>query len=535
MTERFDVVVIGSGFGGSVLAYRLASKGHSVVVLERGREWHTDEYPRKPGDAWFYDPDEPERQSGWLDFRIFDDMMVAQGAGVGGGSLIYANISVDAPEHIFDRGWPAEITYPELRPYYRRVESVLEPTPVPQGQATRRFRLVQEAAERIGAGGRFQALPLAVRFDDEWPRDSADPFNRDNTVWSDNRFGVTQGTCVHCGNCDVGCRVQAKNTLDLNYLAGARQNGADIRPLHVVDVVRPAAGSGYSVAFRAVNLESRNSVAGEIQAGAVVFAAGSIGSTELLLRCRDQYRTLPGLSSYLGRNWSSNGDFLTPAFYENRDVFPSQGPTISAAIDFLDGSEDGEQFFIEDGGFPNILHNLREARLRRKLTPRKLKAALRLLRASRKDAALSNVMPWFAQGIDAADGRLSLKRSWWRRKRYRLKLDWDISASEGVIEAIIAMHERLTDATGPATTLVSPTWRVARNLVTPHPLGGCNMGPDRYRGVVDHLGQVYDYPGLYVVDGAIIPEAIGRNPSKTIAALAERIADHFPDPGSRTQ
>lgn len=535
MKQHYDIVVVGSGFGGSVMAYRLAQKQYDVLVLERGRRWQPDDYPRELSDPWIFDPDEPEKQHGWLDLRIFDDMMVAQGAGVGGGSLIYANISVDAPEFIFERGWPEEINFAELARYYARVEAVLEPATVPLGQATRRFRLMQEAAEAIGEADRFQALPLAVRFDEAWSYDRDDPFNRNNSNPSPNQFGRMQGTCVHCGNCDIGCRVQAKNTLDLNYLAGAEDAGVDIEPLHVVEKITPGGPGQYYVHYQRIDSETESKVEGHVSASNVVLAAGSLGSTELLLRCRDQYRTLPELSSYLGRNWSSNGDFLTPATYENRDINPTQGPTISAAIDFLDGSQDGARFFVEDGGFPNVLHNYFEEKLRRKLPPWKFRKAARELRRKRKnDPLLSSVMPWFAQGIDAADGRLYLARKWFSRKRRKLALDWDITDSEAVIEGIIAMHERLTEATGPANTWQAPTWRFARDLVTPHPLGGCNMGRDRYHGVVDHVGRVFDYPGLYVVDGAIVPEAIGRNPSKTIAALAERCADHFPEKGSQS-
>ncbi len=140
---------------------------------------------------------------------------------------------------------------------------------------------------------------------------------------------------------------------------------------------------------------------------------------------------------------------------------------------------------------------------------------------------LGNLMPWFAQGIDAADGRLYLGRYWYAPWRRRLKLDWEIDRSEPVIKAIVDMHKRLAAATR-GKTWVPPTWSILKNLVTPHPLGGCNMGTTAANGVVDQRGEVFGYPGLYVADGAIVPEAVGLNPSKTIAALAERIAELIP-------
>ena len=228
----------------------------------------------------------------------------------------------------------------------------------------------------------------------------------------------------------------------------------------------------------------------------------------------------------MGQNWSSNGDFLTPAFYKNRDISPTQGPTITSAIDFLDGSVDSEQFFIEDGGFPDLLGNYLEEKLNSKKTKnRKYRILLKALEGVvRLRDPLSNVMPWFAQGIDAADGRLYLGRPWYMPWRKKLKLDWDIERSKSCIDAIVNMHKRLAEATG-GDPWVPPTWTILRNLVTPHPLGGCNMGTTEANGVVNHFGEVFGCANLYVADGAIIPEAVGLNPSKTIAALAERIAD----------
>ena len=136
---------------------------------------------------------------------------------------------------------------------------------------------------------------------------------------------------------------------------------------------------------------------------------------------------------------------------------------------------------------------------------------------------LGNVMPWFGQSMDAADGRLYLERTWYAPWRRELKLDWDVTRSESTIDAMVRMHERPSAATG-GEPKVPPTWSILKNLITPHPLGGCNMGTTRSDGVVDHKGEVFGYPGLYVADGAIVPRAVGLNPSRTIAALAERIA-----------
>ena len=522
MSGAFDVIVIGSGFGGAVSACRLAAKGMKVLVLERGRRWHPEDYPRDLDDAWIWDQDEPHRQNGWIDLRLFDDMIVAQGAGVGGGSLIYANVVIEPKREIFDQGWPAEVTFDELRPYYDQVTEMMRLQTIPEGQLTERYKLMREAAIATGYGERFKPVPLAVTFNEEWSYDLPDPFNNGHSKRWTNPQGRKQGTCVHCGNCDIGCQVNAKNTLDLNYLAAAENDGAEIRPLHMVRFIEPVDG-GYRVHYD--RLENNRRVRGTESASRVILAAGSLGSTEILLRSRDQYRTLPGLSRFLGRNWSSNGDFLTPAFHDDRKVSPTHGPTITCAIDFLDGSVDAEQFFIEDGGFPSLVRNyVLELLENPPKNPRGRVLVEALGKIARMEDPLSNLMPWFAQGIDAADGRLYLGRYWYAPWRRKLKLDWEIDRSEAVIDAIVRMHKRLAEATG-GDPWVPPTWSLLRNLVTPHPLGGCNMGTTAANGVVDHRGEVFGYRNLFVADGAIVPEAVGLNPSKTIAALAERSAD----------
>lgn len=525
MSTRFGVIVIGSGFGGAVTACRLAEKGMKVLVLERGRRWDPKDYPRGPGDAWIYDPDEPHKQNGWIDLRVFPDMVVVQGAGVGGGSLIYANVSVEPKKEIFNQGWPPEITYDELRPYYDKVGKMLNLQVIPDSQLTERYKLMKEAAEKLGYGDRFQKVPVAVTFDPEWNYALDDCFNVKHSKEWVNAQGQKQGTCVHLGNCDIGCDVKAKNTLDLNYIPQAEKHGAEFRPLHFVRYIEPTNG-GYRVHFD--RLDGKRRIRGSEEATRVVLAAGSLNSTEILLRCRDQYKTLPKLSPFLGRNWSSNGDFLTPAFHKDRRVSPTQGPTISSAIDFLDGVFENQQFFIEDGGFPDIVGNYLEEKVNqgiRRFRNRKFSIILRAVGEVLRDRdPLRTTMPWFAQGIDAANGRLYLGRVWYAPWKRKLKLDWDIDRSEAVINAIVNMHKKLARATG-GDPWVPPTWKYLKNLVTPHPLGGCNLGTTIATGVVDHRGEVFNYPNLFVADGAIVPEAVGLNPSKTIAALAERIAD----------
>jgi cholesterol oxidase len=514
----FDAIVIGSGFGGAVSACRLAQAGMKVLVLERGRRWTPQTYPREPGDAWLWNQDQPHLLNGWADLRTFSDMWVATGAGVGGGSLIYANISVEAKPDAFKRGWPPGITHEVLQPYYERVGHMLDLQEVPDNQVSARFKLMQEGAQKCGWGGRFRKLPLAVSFNPEWHEGLPDARNPRHSVTFTNAHGRTQGTCVQCGDCDIGCQVSAKNTLDLNYLAVAEDHGAEIRPLHLVMSLEPS-GSGWRVHADKLDGGKRERVT--LSAQRVILGAGSIGSTELLLRCRDEFRTLPKLSPRLGQNWAFNGDFVTPTFFKGRKVSPSHGVTISCAIDLLDGAAGGQALFIEDGGVPGLAADFIRRRMG-KVHFGKLrhfwKEVGQLVDA---DDPLSNMMPWFGQAVDPGDGRMYLGRLWYAPWRRTLKMDWNYQRSEAVVNAMVAVHQQLSAATG-GEPWIPPTWTTLKNLVTPHPLGGCNMGVTAADGVVDGYGKVFGYENLHVMDGAAIPQALGLNPSRTIAALAER-------------
>ncbi|MFP1684532.1 GMC oxidoreductase [Alloalcanivorax sp. C16-1] len=520
--ESVNTLIIGSGFGGSVMACRLAERGEQVVVLERGRRWRPEDYPSVSQDHWFWDEDEPERQNGWLDFRYFGDMSIALGAGVGGGSLIYANVSIEPPPQVFEQGWPEAITHAILKPHYRTVGRMLNVQTLPDRQWTPRTRLMHESADKLGHGHRFRVVPQAITFDPDWHAGLDDAFDyRHSKPWT-NEQGQRQGTCVHCGNCDLGCPVQAKNTLDLNYLARAEQKGADVRPLQQVRWIRPLEGGDYEVGVRDLDARAWR----RLRARRVIVAAGSVGSTELLLRCRDQYKTLPRLSPALGRGWTSNGDFMTPAFYPDRDIAPTRGPTITSAIDYLDGSDGGARYFVEDGGIPDLLGNwLERAGRHPRLARTRLGAAL--LEYGRDSNPFAGLMPWFGQAIDGPGGHFALGRRWyapWKKDRLRLK--WDYRFAEKAVQALAERHLRLTEATG-GRAMTPATWRWFRNLVTPHPLGGCNMANTVKQGVVNHAGEVFNYPGVFVVDGATVPRALGLNPSRTIAALAEHAAEQW--------
>ena len=259
----------------------------------------------------------------------------------------------------------------------------------------------------------------------------------------------------------------------------------------------------------------------------VFVAAGSLGSTELLLRCRDEHRTLPGISRHLGQHWSANANYLSTAGTPGRTASSSRSARASRARSISPTAPgQPERFLVEDDGFPNLILNSLRACL---AAPDSAGLGRTLLKQIEEhvsaDPNLRNVMVWLGAGMDAGDGQLSLKRRLFLPWLRDLDLQWNPQHSKGVLAAILDMHRKVTQATG-GRLREPPPGGPFENMVTLHPLGGCRMGANVESGVVNHLGQVFGYPQLYVVDGAIAPTATGRNPSHTIAAMAERIAAH---------
>ena len=520
MSSTLDAIVIGSGFGGAVSACRLAESGARVLVLERGRRWTPATYPRVAADPWLFHPAHPRKHNGWLDIRFFRNMVVALGAGVGGGSLCYSSVVMPADAERFREGWPPEVTFEALQPFYQKVREMLGTGPIPAGQRTARAELLRRAAGQLGYTNRVEEVPLAIAFDPEFSYGRPDPLGVHHSKHFVNAHGAKQGTCVHLGNCDIGCDVQAKNTLDLNYIARAERHGAEVRPLHLVRRIEPT-GSGYRVVWD--QIRDGALVPGSAEAERVILAAGSLGSSEILLRCRDEYRTLPRVSQRLGVGWSGNANVLAPALYpKDVEVRQGIGPTISVGLNFMDGSKGGERFYVEDDGFPNLLINALAARVRAGgAGPVARLAEGWVRRGLTEKNPTERVMVWLGEGLDAGDGRLYLGRSPlppWNRK---LKLAWSAQKSRAVIEAILSVHGSLSKVDR-GRLQIPLYWRLLQNLLTVHPLGGCAMGRSAADGVVDHRGEVFGHPRLHVADGSLLPKPTGRNPSMTIAALAER-------------
>lgn len=510
MDRAYDVVVVGSGFGGGIAACRLAEAGKRVCVLERGRRFAPTDFIEDPSDAPQLLWHEKLNPDGLFDVRMMSDVTVITAAGVGGGSLVYANVQLRAPADVFHQGWPSAITRAELDPWYTLTEDALEPRTTPLDPALPKVRAFAAAGRH--AGKEANLLPIAVHFGE--PRDH--PFS-----------GVHQEGCQNLGRCDIGCPVNARNTVDITYVARAETHGAQVYPLHMVTTIDPPKRAGGQWRLAYSNLGEGDD--GVVEAPVVVLAAGTIGSSRLLLRNR---KRLPLLSPALGTRFSGNGDALGLAFDPQaegvKDAQNDYGPVMTSKLDYPE-----RKLILADGGLPpgfdaildvargvNVIRGWRRWLLRLRQT---------LVNAGLSDQSMHprdmrvrprepdrNSLIFLMMGRDAADGRMRLTPLF---KRFDIR--WDKAGSAQVFEDLERTAHELA-AAADATPFYALEGGPLSAFTTVHPLGGCPMADDSENGVVDDAGRVYNYPGLHVLDGSIVPTALGLNPSKTIAALAER-------------
>jgi cholesterol oxidase len=545
--EHFDAVVIGSGFGGSVMAYRLAEAGKSVCVLERGQEHRPGTFPRAPHlvKANFWDPS--AGLYGMYNVWFFRHLGALVSSGLGGGSLIYANVLLRKDERWFVREdlanggfehWP--IGRAELDPHYRNVEAVLAPQlfpkqgePYEQVEKINAFRFAAERAAARTPGCTVDRTPIAVTLynDPRWPRPGevikeAVP----------NRYGFTRRTCTLCGECVVGCNYGSKNTLDLTYLSRAEKarRPSVIRTRAEVQTFRPRRGGGYEVTYVVHDVEGRRGVPLDtatlepvtVTCDRLVLAAGTFGSTYLLLRNADALANLA--RAHAGTRFSGNGDLLSFALMSTKRVDervepwrvdPTRGPTITHALrrdDALDtgAPADGRGFYIEDAGFPAELAWMIEGLNTLGWLARGWQFAGRFLRKlfGDRDTDLGEELSDLFGPLDPA--------------QRRLQLDWEKRRSNAYFDGLMATAEEIAKELG-GEYAVSPVTRLFKRAVTVHPLGGCPMGRNRDEGVVDSYGRVFGHPGLVIADGSVLPGPVGPNPALTIAAIADRAADEL--------
>ena len=553
MTRRtdFDVIVVGSGFGGSVMACRLAQAGLDVCLLERGKAYGPGDFARSPYDVSrnFWDPS--EGRQGLFDIWSFSSIKAVVSSGLGGGSLIYANVLLRKPREWFVtetmpggevEHWP--ICYDDLVPHYEAAEDMLGAQRYPLDRApydrTLKTHALRDSAARLGLA--FELPPLAVTFANR----GRDPVPGEQIPDGDvpNLHGRPRSTCRLVGECDLGCNSGAKNSLDHTYLSVAQHAGADIRVRSEVRTLSPVDGGwAVDVVEHLQDNEDRRIATSQLPSyrltsRRLVLSAGTLGTTFLLLKNR---AALPRLSPMLGARFCGNGDYLGFAMRARRKgggphlLDPSRGPVITGSVrvpDTADGGN-GRGLLVQDAGYPEFVNWIVQEGLPSQLF-RLVRFVLdrgvaRLAHAPRTSIGgslsglLSGVLtasslPLLGMGRDVPDG-------WMRLRGGALDVDWRATASRGYFHRVDATMRELSHAFG--ARYVNPLWWL-NLLVTVHPLGGCPMGEDASNGVVDTYGRVFGYEGgLYVADGSVMPGPVGANPSLTIAAVAERSAQQL--------
>lgn len=552
------------------MAYRLAAAGFKVLVLERGKSYPPGSFPRSPHDMKrnFWDPS--EGLYGLFNLWSFRHLGAIVASGLGGGSLIYANVLIRKPRPWFvqsDRDqqhgefWP--VTYEDLEPHYAAAEQMLGaerfPFDEPPYRDTPKTAEFRRAAESLGLTWELPNLAVAFR-----SRSGARPRPGDVVHEPDgpNLHGATRLTCRLVGECDVGCNYGSKNTLDLTYLSRATDASAEIRCLSEVQRFRRRRGGGYEIDFVTHPTDpdvrsdgpGRRSEMTSVSASLLILSAGALGTPYLLLRNRSAF---PALSHRLGTRFSGNGDLLTFALGARRSgdggwtpvlLDAARGPVITSTVavgDELDGGLNrGRGFYVQDAGYPHFVNWMLQTvnvpgalgawlRVGRKLLVKWLSSEPETDIGAEASELFGNtelsssLLPLLGMGRDVPDGRMRLRDR-------KLDIDWRLAASRPYFERVRGTMRSIATELG-ASFWDNPLWHLSR-VITVHPLGGCPMGRDASEGVVDAWGQVFNYEGLYVADGSVMPGPVGPNPSLTIAALAERFASRIiatRQPGAR--
>lgn len=537
MSEEYDVVVVGSGYGGAISASRLARAGLKVCLLERGDERQPGDFPESSLEGMRdVQMDWSNRRMGaqnaLFDFRVNPDITVLVGCGLGGTSLINANVAIKPDERVWlDPKWPAALradVETRLEAGYERAREMLRPAPFPEHLAPpTKFQAMGKSAKHMEAP--FFPPPIAVSFEDGM-----------------NHVGVEQLACNSCGNCVSGCNRGSKNTLLMNYLPDAHNHGAEIFTGTSVRRVERK-GKRWLVRFEeSGGLEKFGASSMFVAAHTVILAAGSLGSTEILLRSREA--GLP-LSDKVGHGFTGNGDVLGFAYNANQPINgigvgsarpgTGPGPCITGLIDLRGTEKLDDGMIIEEGVIPSSLAPMLASSLfmvARMLGDHATDTGLqefadekfremKALIPGISTGAVANTQTFLVMAHDDACGKIALVDD-------RVRIEWPECGKQSVFERINAELLRATAALG-GTYIKNPAWtdRLGKNLVTVHPLGGCGMGETAEQGVVDDRGRVFAgtsgseiHEGLYVSDGSVIPRSLGVNPFLTISALAERTA-----------
>ena len=522
--ETFDAVVIGSGFGGSVSALRLTEKGYRVLVLERGKRYRDQDFARSTWNVWKYLWLPAARCFGILQISPFRHLIVLHGSGVGGGSLGYANVLMAPSDALFSApAWRHLADWkPLLAPHYDTARRMLGVAPNPRFWPA--DHVLKDIAAELGQAATFQPAPVGTFFGapGQAGLEVPDPYFGGQ--------GPARRGCTHCGGCMVGCRHNAKNTLVKNYLYFAEKGGAEMRAeAEVRDIIPLPAGqldgARYEIVYRRSTAWLPAPVR-RVRARRVVLAAGALGTLRLLFRCRDVTQSLPYISARLGDLVRTNSESLLGVSARSLNVDYSRGLAITS-IFHADAVTAIEPVRYPSGS--GMMRFLAGPIIESGSFVKRLLRSVGDIAAHPLDFARTHVLPGWARRttillvMQTEDNHLRLKLgrsllTLWRRRLVSKPDDGaPVPSRVAIGQQVTKMFAAKTNGI-PASTLNESLLNVP---MTAHILGGCPFGASADEGVIGLDTQVHNYPGLYIVDGSIVPANPGVNPSLTITALAE--------------
>lgn len=522
----FDYIIIGSGFGGSVSAFRLAEKGYRVAVMEMGRRWAADDFPKNGWDLknWLWRPAFGLR--GFFNIQFFRHAVVLHGCAVGGGSITYANTSLIPPREAWRNGsWAGLADWEtELRSHYAVAQKML-------GVNENRLlgpadRILQTTAEAMGAGATF--CPTRIAVFQPPPGEEPGAIHPDPYFWGE---GPERATCIACGGCMMGCRHNAKNTLDKNYLLLAEKRGAQVFAETKVTGVRPLVAAGGADGYEVI-VKPAGKPQGRFTCRGVVFAASPLGTLELLFQLKEN-GSLPNISDALGSEVRTNAESLVGIRVPNAREEMSRGVAIGSSVHIGETHIEAVRYPSGPHSMPLLTTLMTGGRPGRNRT---LPWLLNLLRAFVKDPLMvPRLISPFRWGgeiliflcMQTADHRLSLR---WLRPWY-WPFGKTLSSHGPKIPAFIptANEFTFTAAAHEGGTAMSMISELLFDIpTTAHILGGCPMAASADKGVIDHQHRVFGYRNMYVCDSSAISANLGVNPSLTICALTERAMSFIP-------
>jgi cholesterol oxidase len=517
LKDKYDYVIVGSGFGGSVSALRLAEKGYSVLVIEKGKWYEGKQFPKTNWDLkrWLWLP--ALNFFGILKLTFFRHISVLSGVGVGGGSLVYANTLPKPKSQFFNHGSWAELAdwENELSPHYDTAWKMLGAAENPMMEEAE--NAMKELAKEIGKESSYKPTKVAVYFGEKG-KEVADPFF--------NGKGPTRTGCIGCGACMTGCRYNAKNTLDKNYLYLAQQLGVDILAENIVDDIRPIGKSdgseGYVISYKK-STKWLSSIK-KVESNGVVFSGGVLGTIPLLLKLKK--KSLPALSDMVGDEVRSNNEALILNVSLDKEKDFSKGIAIGSIIEIDDNSHLEPVKYGAGSGFWRMLMmpmvSEKNFLIRMfKLIFIPLTDPIKWFKAATVgDFAKRSSVLLFMQHLDST---LKFRRS-------LIGLSSSLSNGKAPSAFIPKAHEmankhaKITNS----KSVVMWTETVTGIPSTAHILGGAVMGNDSTSGVIDKNNKVFGYTNMLVCDGSMISANPGVNPSLSITAISERAMSKIP-------